>query len=120
MDTETGATAVMAETRAEHYYRRSGFNGVATRDRPGIRREKDFVPVREWDLEEGRAYDLTVYPELTVREKPWKFWGRVEKFDKDSLILTLMTGDNRGTPATIPYRYFQDGRVWKWQIVEEK
>jgi len=119
MEASTGATAVMAETRAGDYYRRSGFSGIAIRDRPGVRYRKNFVQVREWELDEGRIYELIVYPELTVREKPWRFWGKVEAFGKVFVAFTLMTEPNKGMPITVPYRYFQDGRVWMFQIGQE-
>jgi hypothetical protein len=62
---------------------------------------------------------LVVYPELTLRESPWKFWGKVLRFDSNSVTLRQMGGKEAGTEVTIPYRYFQDGRVYRWAGGEE-
>lgn len=120
MDTSTGATTVMAKTRAEDYYRRSGFSRISIRDRPGIRREKDIVSVREYHLDIGTIAELTIYPELTMREKPWIFWGKVIEFTDSAVILQQIGGKEAGTSVTVPYRYFQDGRVYRWAGIDEK
>ena len=119
MEETTGATITMEETRARDFYRRAGFDGLAIRDRPGIRRRKDFVLCREWDLEEGRTYELIVHPELTLRKKSWTFWGNVQEFTDTAVILKRIGGDSAGTLVTIPFRYFQDGRVERWAGAEK-
>jgi hypothetical protein len=115
----TGATTTMEQTRAWDFYRRAGFDGIAIRDRPSIRRRKDFVPCREWNLEEGRTYELIVYPELTLREKSWTFWGNVTEFTATAVVLRRIGGESAGTFVTIPFRYFQDGRVLRWAGAEK-
>jgi hypothetical protein len=111
----TGATATMEQTRAWNFYRRAGLNGITVRDRPDIRRREDYIPCREWHLEEGQSYELIVYPELTLREKSWTFWGIVQEFTATAVVLKRIGGDSSGTLITLPFRYFQDGRVLRWK-----
>jgi hypothetical protein len=65
--------------------------------------------------------ELVVYPELTVRSQPWKFWGRVRALPADIAVVIVeqLTGEQAGTLVTIPYRYFQDGRVFRSEIPDE-
>jgi hypothetical protein len=115
----TGATATMEQTRARDFYRRAGLDGIAIRDRPSIRDRKDYIPCREWHLEEGQSYELIVHPELTLRKKSWTFWGIVQEFTTTAVILKRIGGESAGTLVTLPFRYFQDGRVLRWAGAEK-
>ena len=103
----------MDDTRAGHYYRRLGFDGLIVRGSPGVRRGRNLVRVREHDLAEGMEAEWTVHPELILRSKEWKFFGKVVRFWEGSVVFRVLAGEQTGTIIRIPYRYFEDGRVWK-------
>jgi hypothetical protein len=118
MATTTGATTIMAETRARDYYRRLGFNTLTIRDRPGVRRRANIHQIHEYNLSVDDVVELIVYPELTVRSKPWQFWGKVVRFYDDNVILRQLAGEQTGTLVRIPFRYFEDGRVYRKDILD--
>lgn len=108
----------MAETRAGDYYRRSGFNTLAIRGRPGIRRRANLHQVREYDIAVNMTAEFTVYPELTVRSKPWTFWGKVVRFHGTTVVFRQLAGEQTGTLVRIPFRYFEDGRVYRKDLLD--
>jgi hypothetical protein len=118
METTTGAATTMGETRARDYYRRLGFNTLAIRGRPGIRRRANIHQVHEYDLAIDMTAEFTVYPELTVRSKPWTFWGKVVRFHNNNVIFRQLAGEQTGTLVRIPSRYFEDGRVYRKDLFD--
>jgi hypothetical protein len=111
MATDAGATIIMDKTRAEHYYRGRGFDGRLIRGRPLIRRYSSFIQIRETDLDMGDAAEFVIFPELRLRERPWRLWAKVAGLHADRVILQQLSGEQAGTMVTIPHRYFYDGRV---------
>jgi hypothetical protein len=116
MDTSSGA-AILERTRAADYYRGAGFNGFSIRGRPGIRKRTDFVPISAPEIPLDREFEILVYPELTLREKPWRLWAKVDHITDDAIYIERLSGnagETTGTPVRIPIRYFADGRVYLW------
>lgn len=106
----------MGETRAGDYYRRSGLNTVPVRGRPGVRTGENTHQIHHDDLAIDQHVELIVHPELTVRSKPWKFYGKVVRFYNGTVVLRQLAGEQTGTIIRIPYRYFEDGRVFQKEI----
>jgi hypothetical protein len=114
MDARTrDAIALMADNHARDYYRRSGFNGIIVRDRPGVKRQRDIFQVHQEQLNRGDLLELIVYPELTLRRQPWSFWGVVLALGDEQVVLKQVSGGETDTIIRVPYRYFQDGRVYR-------
>jgi hypothetical protein len=117
MDTTSGA-AILERTRAADYYRGAGFNRFSIRGRPGIRKRTNFVPISAPpEIPIDREFEIVVYPELTVREKPWRLWARVSTITDDIVTIERLSGhsgEETGTLVRIPIRYFADGRVLIW------
>lgn len=120
MDKSRGATGtVMEETRteAEDYYRRAGFNSLTVRTRPGIWRRANHIQVRLQETKIGDVMEAIIYPELMLRENPWQFWGKVVDFNGDSVLFVEIGKENAELDGDnfirIPYRYFDDGRVYR-------
>jgi hypothetical protein len=117
MGTSSGA-AILERTRAADYYRGAGFNGLSIRGRPGIRSRKDIVQVsNQSEIPIDREFEIIVYPELTLREKPWRLWAKVDHITDDAVYIERLTGNAgeiTGTLLMIPLRYFSDGRVFVW------
>ena len=110
---------VLAETRAGDFYRRHGFNQITTRPKPRVRNRTNLVQIGGDELTEGETVELTVYPELTVRKDPWVFWGQVKEINGNGITLKQIGGQEAGTPIFIPYRYFDDKRVYRWAGIED-
>lgn len=120
METSGGATTIiMGNTKAKDYYRRAGFGSFSIRNRPGIRNRTNILQIREHDLTINDIVELIVYPELVLRTKPWRFWGKVARFLNDTVILRQVDGEQAGTIIRIPYRYFEDGRVYRRVVSDE-
>ena len=111
METTSGDTLTMEPTRARDYYRRAGLSTLVIRNSPNLRR-RHIHRIQVSDLAVNQMVDLFVYPELTVRSKPWQFYGMVVRFWDEAVILRQLSGDQTGTILRIPYRYFEDGRVY--------
>jgi hypothetical protein len=109
----SGAGILVEDTRAGKFYRRAGFNGLAVRGKPSIRSRQFHVQIEAVALKLGDVAELAVYPELTIRSKPWRFWGQVEAIEDGGIILKQLSGEQKGTPIRIPWRYFEDGRVFQ-------
>jgi hypothetical protein len=109
----------LAETRAGDFYRRFGFNEITTRPKPRIRNRTNLVQIQGDELELEQTVELTVYPELTIRKDPWVFWGRVTDITGTGITLKQIGGPDSGTPVFIPYRYFDDKRVYRWAGIED-
>jgi hypothetical protein len=103
----------MAETHAGNYYRGAGFNGIAVRDRPGVWRAANQIKVHREDLKKNDIVELVVHPELSLRSSPWQFWGQVLELGEDAIILRQISGKEANTNVRIPYRYFDDERVYR-------
>lgn len=114
MEKNGGASNLtMEEPRGRSYYRRAGFSDIFVRNRPGIKRRRGIVSTQEYDLEFGELYELIVYPELTIRSKPWECLAKVLAYERDSILFERRSGELAGTPLRIPHRYFEDGRVYR-------
>lgn len=117
MDTSSGA-AILERTRAADYYRGAGFNRFSIRGRPGIRNRKDIVPLNnESEIPIDREFEIIVYPELTLREKPWRLWAKVDHITNSAVYIKRLSGnagEQTETLVMIPIRYFSDGRVFVW------
>jgi hypothetical protein len=110
----------VAGTKAGDYYRRSGFNALAIRGRPGIRRRANIHQVHEYDLAVEMTSEWIIYPELTVRSRPWQFWGKVVRFYDNAVVFRQLAGEQTGTLVRIPFRYFEDGRVYRKDVLGEE
>ena len=116
----SGAATIMADTQASDYYRRSGLDSVTVRGRPGVKRRANIYQVQTYDLDIDEMLEVIVYPELTVRSKPWEFWGKVVRFYNEAVVFRQMAGDQTGTIVRIPYRYFEDGRVYRKDLSSDE
>lgn len=113
MGTSRGEFAfAVEENGARDYYRRAGFSRLAIRDKPSIQ-DSDIVPIRETYLKLGDIAHLVVYPELGLRDRPWRIWGEVIKATDTAFIVKQLTGEAKNTIAIVPYRYFRDDRVYR-------
>lgn len=111
MDTGSRA-AIMDDTRASDFYRRAGFSTRIVRGRPRVQFSPDKVQIREEDLNPPDIVTLVVFPELTIRREPWRFWGVVTRKFNGAVVLRVLSGPEKGTLIRIPFRYFADGRVY--------
>jgi hypothetical protein len=120
MGTSGGVTAIAVdETRAEGYYRGAGFDTLLVRGRPRFRPRPNLVQIQTTNLAVGQVVELIVYPELILRSKPWRLWGRVTEILDHIVIVEQLSGEQIGTTVKIPSRYFHDGRVFRWEGFDE-
>lgn len=125
MDQGRGDTAiVMGETRARDYYKRAGFDGLFVRSIPSVRNRQYFVQIRETELIAGEIVEIVVYPELILRSKPWRMWGKMVDLSPTVVTMERVVDGNKGevagTLVRIPFRYFQDGRVYLVGMLDDE